>query len=137
MEELQAMRCGMNGEIVDLVDARNLYSFLEIQQEFPEWIETQLNSGLLDKNDYFVSNPESGDSARTKYTLKIDAAIQVTMLSGSPLSRSALDFFYDFKSRIEKSAEDNSTQIIQLDVFDASPPLLRNRLCAAEVGFRS
>ena len=117
------------------VDGRQLHAFLEIEQDFQEWIEMMIEQRQFTKKDYFVyllSNPggvdsDSGQTQRT-YRLKMFAATQITFHSESTKRREALDIFVDYEDISGPLQIHETPRIIHPELFYSRPLLVMNGL---------
>ncbi len=70
-----------------LVDGRRLHDFLKVQQDFSDWIKSQLKSvGAIENKDYslspFKKEQVSGAKYLIEYTLTIQIAEEICMVAG-------------------------------------------------------
>lgn len=75
----------INGETIDTVSARELYTFLEITERFSSWIERQFQYGFEENTDYLgckVFNTLARQELQ-EYFLTLDCAKEISMLQKS------------------------------------------------------
>lgn len=97
----------IGGETVQSADARELYAFLGISRDFNQWMRDQIaRARLVDGRDY-VSYAQVGNGSagrpRKEFTLTIDAAKHISMMSGSEKGFEVRDYFLECE-RHAKSA---------------------------------
>jgi len=81
---------------VNSVNSRDIYTTLEIKQEFANWIKKQINSLGLEKNvDYitFDTKVKGGRFAKTEYIITLETAKHIAMASRTPKGKEIRNYF--------------------------------------------
>ena len=76
-----------------LVNARDLWQFLEIKTEFSHWIKRMLDYGFESGSDYFTDVKKDGRHKLKEYYLTIGVAKEISMLQRSDKGREARKYF--------------------------------------------
>lgn len=99
MKELIKISETENGE---LVNARDLHSFLEVKTKFNLWIKRTLERyGFEDGSDYTAFKTEQfhNQSVRTDYALTLDCAKQISMTERTEKGKEARKYFIKCEKR--------------------------------------
>lgn len=86
------------GRSQPLVNARDLYAFLDIAKDFSDWIKTQIERARLRENEHFEVFPFLGENLaggrpRIEYRLNLDAAKHIAMISNTERGFEVRDYF--------------------------------------------
>lgn len=80
-EQLIPVSENEDGEVT--VNARNVYEFLKVQQDFSDWIKKQLDMIGAAENKDFVTNPFKRErQILIEYALTLDTAKEICMIAG-------------------------------------------------------
>ena len=86
-----------NKDDKNLVNARELHSFLEIETKFKDWIVRMLEYGFEENQDYFMLKNEhalEADKARKDYYLTLDWTKEIAMIQRSEKGKQARQYFF-------------------------------------------
>jgi len=93
-------------EEVNSVNARDLYKYLEIKQDFSGWIKAQLGRGrFVEPRDYVLltENSEqkqgSGGHNAKDYLLTVDTAKHIALMSGTDKGFEVRDYFIEIEKQ--------------------------------------
>jgi phage anti-repressor protein len=96
-------------ETEQLVNARELYEFIESKQEFSNWIKARIVDVDAIENvdyatfDFFVKREDSNlGTKRTEYMLKIDIAKEMAMLERNPKGKMVRRYFIEAEKRFRE-----------------------------------
>ena len=93
------------GNQIRAVDARELYTFLEVGRDFPTWIKDRIEQGLFaEGKDYVVfpgigENPQGGRPTK-EYGLSISMAKELSMLERNKQGKLARQYFIECEKRL-------------------------------------
>ena len=93
------------GNQIRAVDARELYTFLEVGRDFPTWIKDRIEQGLFaEGKDYVVfpgigENPQGGRPTK-EYGLSISMAKELSMLERNEQGKLARQYFIECEKRL-------------------------------------
>ena len=96
-----------DGQFENTVNARDLWSKLEVKKDFSAWYKTQVKRAKLIENRDFVSEsvtPLSGGMVRIEYHLTVDAAKHIAMMSGTDRGCDVRDYFIQCERRAKQAA---------------------------------
>lgn len=115
---IPVMKANIGGDEVNAVDAKILYSFLNVKTPFNKWIDRRIKEyEFLINSDFqtFLSKSTGGRKA-TEYILSFDMAKELSMVENNAKGREARRYFIDCEKRlraIEKAKINPSCQIQQ------------------------
>ena len=98
MQDITIIPAAFDGATVPAVNARDLHAFLGVKRDFNAWMKTQIKRArLVDGRDYLtyhevVQVPHQGgmrSQTVTEYTVTVDAAKHIGMMSGTDKSHGA------------------------------------------------
>ncbi|MEN6313263.1 MAG: antA/AntB antirepressor family protein [Clostridiaceae bacterium] len=96
-------------ETEQLINARELYEFIESKQEFSNWIKARLNEVDAIENidyatfDFFVKREDSNlGTKRIDYILKIDIAKEIAMLERNAKGKMVRRYFIEAEKRFRE-----------------------------------
>lgn len=103
-------------EAVNSVNARDLHQYLEIKQEFANWMKYQIERGffeegkdyiLLDKNVMQKQEKEEnrGGHNAKEYLLTIETAKSIAMMSQTPKGKEVRDYFIEVEKQYHSLKE--------------------------------
>ncbi|MNW46963.1 AntA/AntB antirepressor [compost metagenome] len=97
-----------------VVDARELYGFLNVGRDFTNWIKDRIQKyGFIEGEDFspiLAKTSESGGRPRTDYILKLDMAKELAMVENNEQGRKARRYFI----KVEKRFKQGETQSVPL-----------------------
>jgi anti-repressor protein len=108
----------LNGENVQLVDARLLHHYLEVGRGFSNWIKGRIDEyGFAKDEDYLVlDSPNSanqkshgGDRRSKDYLLTLDMAKELAMVERTPRGRQARRYFIQCEQQLRQIKHETSS----------------------------
>lgn len=79
-----------------IVDAKDLYNFLNIQRAFLTWIEEKIREyEFIENEDFTISNDA--------YLLTLDTAKEITMIENSPSGKAARKYFIQCEKKYKEN----------------------------------
>ena len=84
----------LNGELVDTVNARELYSFLEVGRDFSSWIKERIEKYDFIENQDFIVLPKTGEK-KIEYFISIDMAKELSMVERNEKGKQARKYFIE------------------------------------------
>ena len=104
MKDLINIEKSIIGEVeVNSVNSRDIYTTLEIKQEFANWIKKQINSlGLEENVDYVlldmkVKQTGSGGHNKKEYIITLETAKHIAMASRTPKGKEIRNYFIEIE----------------------------------------
>ena len=100
----------LNGQAVQLVDARTLHDFLESRQDFSNWIKNRVRQyGFEEGTDYLldkiIEQVPHMNGLRTRasmeYHLTLDMAKELAMVERTPRGRQARHYFIECERQLK------------------------------------
>ena len=86
-----------------LVDARELYDFLEVGRDFTTWIKDRIiKYDFIENIDYIITLTKSGERknvVRHDYILKMDMAKEIAMVESNDKGRVVRRYFIEVEKR--------------------------------------
>jgi anti-repressor protein len=115
MNEL--MKITTNEQGSQVVSARELHTFLEMSEQFHEWIPRMIGYGFEENVDYVPMNINLSRSerskgrfttnqSRTEYALTLDMAKEIAMIQRSEKGKQARKYFIDSEKQLKAIQED-------------------------------
>lgn len=101
MQELIKVTTNANGSQV--VSARNLYGFLEVQTPFRLWVDRMFEYGFEENKDYtpyFFVHPQNKQQT-IDYALTLDTAKEIAMLQRSEKGKRARQYFIECERQLK------------------------------------
>ena len=96
----------IDGELVQTVNARELYAFLESKQEFANWIRNRIEQySFVEGRDFTVDKFINGRATQIDYYVSLDMAKELAMVERNEKGKQARQYFIDCERRA-KSAVD-------------------------------
>jgi phage anti-repressor protein len=99
------------GQPAQLVDARELHSFLEVARDFSNWIKDRIEAyGFLLDQDYLEFSPKlaktsKGGRPTKNYHLTLDTAKELSMVERNEKGREARRYFIDCERRMLRQTQ--------------------------------
>lgn len=117
-----------------LVDARELYAFLEVGKDFSNWIKDRIKKyGFVENVDYitFAKNGETatGGYRSQEYILKMDVAKEIAMVQNNDKGREVRQYFISIERRFQEAVLD---QLAMYQGMDADVLQLQHAADMAE-----
>ncbi|WP_238884561.1 antA/AntB antirepressor family protein [Clostridium sp. YIM B02551] len=90
-----------------LVNARELHSFLEIKTKFSDWIKDRVQKYNFDENiDYITFSEKTekpyGGRPSTEYILKLDIAKEIAMVENNEQGKKIRRYFIDVEKKVKQ-----------------------------------
>jgi len=103
MNELIKIELKENGQ--QLVNARDLHEYLELSEQFSDWIKRNIKKYEFEENvDYIIISGKSEISikSRVEYHLTLDTAKELSMISDSAKGKIARKYFIECEKQLRK-----------------------------------
>jgi phage anti-repressor protein len=96
-----------NSQGGDVVSARELHQFLEVQTKFNDWINRMFEYGLTENIDYVAITQkrvtaQGNETTFTDYALTIDCVKHISMLQRTDKGKQARQYFIDRDNQLRK-----------------------------------
>lgn len=90
-----------------VVNARELYEFLEVSTRFNDWIERRIKKyGFMAGQDFYsLLSKSTGGRPSTEYYLTIDTAKELSMVENNERGRQVRRYFIEVEKRFRKSQQ--------------------------------
>lgn len=93
----------INTKLVKTINARDLHKYLDIKQDFSNWIKKQIDSlGLEEFVDYtkvaLQSDLSKSGRPKTEYTITLNTAKHISMASRTVKGREARNYFIEIEN---------------------------------------
>lgn len=97
----------IGGELVQTVSARDLHTFLGLSRDFNQWMREQIQRVRLKEGRDFQSYEDVGlgPRARREYTLTVEAAKHIAMMSGADKGFDVRDYFIDCERKVKEQQQ--------------------------------
>ena len=116
MTELIKITTNESGNQV--VSARELHKFLEVETRFNDWISRMMNYGFVENVDYQVLLKNeynlSGGRPSTDYALTLDTAKEISMIQRSEKGKLARQYFIECEKRLREIVVSNQQPVLPL-----------------------
>ena len=93
----------IGNDVINSVDARELYEFLGSKQDFSTWMKNRIDQyGFIQDIDFiqFHNFVESNSKARIEYTLSLDMAKEFSMVEKTDKGKEARKYFIECERRL-------------------------------------
>ena len=100
MKELIKINRTESGEVVS---ARELHQFLEVETPFRKWIERMFEYGFEENQDYVRSDIFVRGNEAKEYALTLDCAKEISMLQRSDKGKQARKYFIDCEKKLKSN----------------------------------
>lgn len=91
----------LNGELVDTVNARELYSFLEVGRDFSSWIKERIEKYDFIENQDFIVLAKTGEK-KIEYFISIDMAKELSMVERNEKGKQARKYFIECEKTLNQ-----------------------------------
>ena len=127
MNELIKITTNESGNQV--VSARELHKFLEVETRFNDWISRMMNYGFVENVDYQVLLKNeynlSGGRPSTDYALTLDTAKAISMIQRSEKGKQARQYFIECEKRLKEVVSNQQPVLplknqLQLDILNSA-----------------
>ena len=118
-----------NEEGTQVVSARELHKFLEVETRFNDWISRMMNYGFVENVDYQVLLKNeynlSGGRPSTDYALTLDTAKEISMIQRSEKGKQARQYFIECEKRLKEVVSNQQPVLplknqLQLDILNSA-----------------
>ena len=115
-EIIKTIEAVINNETVNAVNARELWTFLEVKTQFKDWIVRRINEyGFAEGEDFCCSNlsrkNRQGGHNRKEYIITLDMAKELAMVENNDKGRQARQYFIEVEKNARKIAGAINQQI--------------------------
>ena len=105
MEGLSIIKAKINGAEVNTIDARLLYSKLNVQSKFADWIKNRLQD-FQENIDFIVSKNletvNTGLKSKVDYILSLETAKHIAMIERNAEGKKIRDYFINFEKEVKE-----------------------------------
>ncbi len=119
----------IGNEVVNSVNARDLYKTLEIKQEFANWIKKQINSLGLEENINYIRFDKkvkpNNNAIQKEYIITLDTAKHISMASRTAKGKEVRNYFIEVEKNFTQNEQlkyadkiYHADQIVSLDDAD-------------------
>jgi phage anti-repressor protein len=127
MQEIIAINKSVIGaEEVNSVNSREIYDYLEVSEQYSDWIQRTIEKYDFVENEDYLSiseKSEKGGRPRKDYIVTLDVAKELCMVSNTPKGRETRKYF------IAKEKEANQPKILTLeDLVHQSSLLVQKKI---------
>jgi phage anti-repressor protein len=103
---MELIKVSQNAEGQSVVSARDLYAFLEVNEQFTDWANRMLGYGFEENQDYvrvFQENLKNlkGGRPSIDYALTLDCAREISMLQRNDKGKQARQYFLDCEKKLK------------------------------------
>ena len=85
------------------VSARELHKFLEVGQDFTNWIKRMINYGFELNQDFTVAKISEGKVTKHEYIISLDMAKEISMIQRTKKGKQARQYFIQCEKFIQDS----------------------------------
>ncbi|MBX2840410.1 MAG: antA/AntB antirepressor family protein [Flammeovirgaceae bacterium] len=89
----------------NLINARELWEFLEVKSEFRHWIKRMLEYGFEEGEDYFTTVEKNRRQILKEYHLTLSAAKEISMLQRNEKGKQARKYFIEVERTLVQLKE--------------------------------
>lgn len=96
----------VGSETIQTVNARDLYAFLGVKDDFSTWIKGRVESFDFVENQDFVTFPENSGKGRPRieYALSLDMAKELSMVERNAKGKEARQYFIECERRAKSAS---------------------------------
>ncbi|MDO9205610.1 antA/AntB antirepressor family protein [Methylotenera sp.] len=121
----------LQNDSVQLCNARDLHTFLQIRKDFSTWIKDRIHQyGFIEREDYspILGNRSGGTPGkpRTEYHLTLDMAKELAMVENNEQGKAARRYFIELERSLIQKANSNT----QLKAIIAGEQRERDRIAS-------
>lgn len=104
----------IHNESTQLVDARTLHRFLEVDAHFKDWIARRIAEYDFQEGEDFCSflSKSGGGRPRREYSITMDMAKELAMVERNDKGRQARRYFIECEKRLNQIAPDDARTIM-------------------------
>lgn len=104
-----------------LVDARELYTFLEVETRFADWMKRRIKEyGFVEGVDYTsllkIEKRETGATTRKEYALTLTCAKELSMVEGNKKGKQARLYFIECERRLKNNDLQRRVTALEIEV---------------------
>ena len=99
------------------VSARELHEFLEVGQDFTNWIKRMINYGFELNQDFTVAKISEGKVTKHEYIISLDMAKEISMLQRSKKGKQARQYFINCEKKLKEVVKKPLTTLEQLKLY--------------------
>ncbi len=99
----------IDGEIREVVSAKELHQFLNVKRDFSTWIKDRIDEYNFEINQDYISFPQNGGKPKPKggrpsidYTITLDMAKELAMVERTKKGREARQYFIECEKKLRK-----------------------------------
>jgi len=104
VENKQLIKINTNENGEQLVSGRDLYNFLEIKDNFTDWIKRMIEYGFIESIDFTVLSEKSDKLGRpsSNYILKVSMAKEISMIQRNEKGKQARLYFIECEKKLNQ-----------------------------------
>lgn len=112
MQDIAEIKISTNAQGEQVVSARDLHAFLEVQTRFNDWIRIRIKEyDFIENQDYTLvtekivtNNPKNRSTFQTNYALTLDTAKELAIVEKTEKGRQARRYFIDCEKKLKQAS---------------------------------
>ena len=96
------------------VSARELHNFLEVGQDFTNWIKRMINYGFELNQDFTIAKISEGKVTKHEYIISLDMAKELSMIQRSEKGKQARRYFINCEKKLKEVVKKPLSTLEQL-----------------------
>lgn len=131
---------------VQAVMGRDLYKFLEVKEQYTDWMRRMVTYGFEEGRDYSSQKPEAGATSgfvpggnRTDHIVSLDMAKEIAMIQRTERGKQARQYFIEVEKRARQVEELTPDQLMAKALLQAESTMkeLEARASTAEASLQA
>ena len=114
----------IDGQMVNTVNARDLYEFLGVKTRFNDWIQRRIKEyGFIEGVDYVVLKPtqncvgiQSDSQNKVEYHVSTEGGKHIGMVENNEKGFQIRDYFIDCERRLKQVQQFDPSKISKIDL---------------------
>ena len=100
---IQITQTQINGADVNSVNSRDIYEYLEVKQQYADWIKLAIEKyDFIDREDFTVHKFVNGKATQKDYIVTLDMAKELCMVSNTPKGKETRKYFISVEKNLNK-----------------------------------
>jgi len=100
---IKVTKTAVNGEIIDSVNSREIYEYLEVDSKYNDWIKRVIERyDFTEGEDFTILRIENGKNVFLDYIVTLDMARELCMISSTPKGKEVRKYFIDIAKESNK-----------------------------------
>jgi len=104
MDLIKIHKTVIGNEEINSVNAREIYTQLEIGKDFSSWIKQQIERLNLHENKNYLKVTQKGES-KIEYIVDIDSAKNICLISFTPKGQEIRDYFISCETKLKQQLQ--------------------------------